>query len=60
MKNATFTVEFTAQINDDVDPCEVSFNMDVSKIIPQVVNESSEPVGTVTGYTTVNAFTDEE
>lgn len=59
MKNVTFQIEFTAKINDDVDPSDVTFDIDLARVTPQV--ESNGPaVGHVTGYTTTNAFTDSE
>jgi len=36
MKNVTFQIEFTAKINDDVDPSDVTFDIDLARVTPQV------------------------
>ena len=56
MKSVTFQIEFTTKIKDDVDPENVTFDIDLARVTPQANGESA---GKVTGYTTTNAFVDE-
>lgn len=55
-KEVTFVVEFTCRINKDVDPSDVTFDIDPGWIRPVVGDET---VGVTTGYTTTAHFNDE-
>lgn len=59
MKNVTFVVEFTTELQDNINPEDVTFDIDVgfSKIRP--IGFDGLTVGTVIGYSTVNHFNDD-
>lgn len=51
MKTVTFTLQITANIQDDTDPNEVAFELDLRRTFPVV--EGNKAVGRVEAYTTV-------
>jgi hypothetical protein len=57
VKNITFVIEITAQIHDDVDPNNVTFDIDLNNLRP-VVGLNNVDVGKAIGYETVNHFED--
>ena len=55
MKSVTFVVEITTRINDNVDPEDVTFDIDLARVTP---TDKGESVGHATGYTTTQCFED--
>ena len=58
MKNVTFTVDFAVKLNDDVDPNDVSFEVDLARVnLVQI--HTKENVGRAEAYTTMDYTEDE-
>ena len=53
MKTIILTVEVTVKVNNNIDPEDLTLDIDLSRVHPQA---NGKTVGHCTGYTTTNSF----